>query len=139
MGAFHVNSKCSCTPAGKKLVLALEKRHLERKEKKIVTLLGNLVFLDVFELPIDKFSLNGEAFLSLVKVILAGIEHGERGDALGEVGTAVPHQRLVRLVHLVGVLNIPTRAAEVLEAVQVAAEVGTLNKIGNVKPLLLSS
>jgi hypothetical protein len=37
------------------------------------------------------------------------------------------------------VLNIPTGAAEVLEAVQVAAEVGTLDKIGNVKPLLLSS
>jgi uncharacterized protein YbbC (DUF1343 family) len=115
----------------KKLVLALEKRHLERKEKKIVTLLGNLVFLDVFELPIDKFSLKGKAFLSLVEVILAGIEHGERGDALGEVGTAVSHQRLVRLVRLGGVLNIPTGAAEVLEAVQVAAEVGTLETLSH--------
>ena len=89
------------------------------------------MFLDVFELPIDKFSLKGKAFLSLVEVILAGIEHGERGDALGEVGTAVSHQRLVRLVHLVGVLNIPTGAAEVLEAVQVAAEVGTLETLSH--------
>jgi len=96
------------------------------------------VFLDVFELPIN-CSLQGEAFLSLVEVILAGIEHGERGDALGEVRTAVSHQRLVRLVRLGGVLNIPTGAAEVLEAVQVAAEVGTLDKIGNVNIQLLKS
>jgi hypothetical protein len=117
----------------------IRKKTFGKKRNKIVTLLGNLVFLDVFELPIDQFLLKGEAFLSLVELILAGIEHGERGDALGEVGTAVSHQRLVRLVHLVGVLNIPTGAAEVLEAVQVAAEVGTLDKIGNVKPALLSS
>jgi hypothetical protein len=88
------------------------------------------VFLDVFELLIN-CSLQGEAFLSLVEVILAGIEHGERGDALGEVGTAVSHQRLVRLVRLGGVLNIPTGAAEVLEAVQVAAEVGTLETLSH--------
>ena len=88
------------------------------------------MFLDVFELPIN-CSLQGEAFLSLVEVILAGIEHGERGDALGEVRTAVSHQRLVRLVRLGSVLNIPTGAAEVLEAVQVAAEVGTLETLSH--------
>ena len=110
----------------KKLVLALEKDIWKEKKKNSNIVRELKVFLDVFELPIN-CSLQGEAFLSLVEVILAGIEHGERGDALGEVRTAVSHQRLVRLVRLGGVLNIPTGAAEVLEAVQVAAEVGTLN------------
>lgn len=69
---------------------------------------------------------------SLVRAHVAPEELGESSITLVQVlvaaGSTVPHQRLVVAEHLNGVLDVPASAAEILEAVEVTAEVGTLTE-----------
>ena len=57
----------------------------------------------------------GESYITLVQVLVAA-------------GSTVPHQRLVVVEQLNGVLDVPTSAAEIFEAVEVTAKVGTLTE-----------